>query len=122
MTFRFKFPLMAILAVLMAFTISGCIDQQSVMVDTGSHHYETSDEGKTCHKAKPYKKCDKCQKHKKPSYEGKTCQKCEKCQGSHHENIMSMKQCCKAKKSGRACHAYNCGDSKRGCIKWCATH
>ena len=34
----------------------------------------------------------------------------------------SIPYCCTSVKSKNACHAYNCGNSTRGCVKWCANN
>jgi hypothetical protein len=36
--------------------------------------------------------------------------------------LTTIPYCCTSKKKGLACHAYNCGNSNVGCIKFCANN
>lgn len=36
--------------------------------------------------------------------------------------LSSIPYCCTSKTRKLACHGYNCGDSTKGCTKWCANN
>ena len=120
MTFNLK-SLFMVLAAAFALMLSGCMHHESVAVDMGSHHHHAAHDGQSCHD------CHNC-KSEKHDMEGKTCQSCKRCQKhdkkghGHDHGIVNLEYCCSAEKSGNACYAYNCGDSTRGCVKWCSTY